>query len=585
MFTLEKGDRASPSPLLPKFRLPYKDKVDVPLLVAKPDPNLPWEKKVSIGDALAEIIPNLPKALSESGSNTDDEIETFFEETIAPIAIEAERRIEQEHLDELDTTLRVKVPIMDFTRPIAPWDMPHCKNGKNKAISCIDDVARELEALEPKKRYWCLQGHIERELSWIPFPTSLGDTSNLDQVEDDRGLQQHLDQPGCIDTANLVWKPEGIRFLDATDDSDEEEMQQADFANGHNVSSLLRKRKLELDEETANDDGSRKKTSGPVAVSNSHPHSEFGSLEIFMGHRTGKPEFSQSESRQSVKQAPPSTKSTMIANTSGDDATNTHKTHSTAQQPLPAPNISVPLDTRQFFLSTILLSNRTLARRILKLYPTADIIERDWTLHGTQGFKVNGEADIIISPSTGLLYTNLQKIKQRALPGQEKQAALFSPIQARILATSHRYEQLFVLVSQNVQSIDVSYDLTASDCEALSQFNAFVCAASSGVSIVFVAGGEEQLASTIVSLMIQQSMAIDMPQMIAEESAEEDFLLRAGCNALAAQMILHDLQQKGEAGLGAFIRMSWQDKVLRYEKLLGGRKCLMRLHEILEASW
>lgn len=582
IFSPLKQNGTLPFPSLPKPRLPCNDKVDVTLLPAESDLIPPWEEDDMVfSDALAAAIADFPHAAMTPESNVTAAIETFFDEAILPIAMEAERKIEQEQLDESGITSRIRVPVMDFSRPIAPWDLSQTEKEKPEPDSCINRIAEELEAKEPRERFWRLSGQIERELSWVPFPTSLGDIMASDFLADDGSLQKYLEQPACIDTACLVWKPEGLRMLDNINDPDEEELQPGDFPKGDVVSSLLRKRKFELQVETETDD-----TCKNAAAFTGHELSNIGSLDIFMGHRMGNADYTRPAKRQDLDEK---THTSKVANPSDAnvDASRMADTEPLpALRPLPTPKISLPVSPRHYFFSITLLSKRSLARRISTLFPKAEVIERDWSTYEPKvGDLVSGEADLVISPSTGLLITTLQMIKQRVLPGQEKRGLALSPTQLRIHAASQRYEQLWVLVSQNVQTTDVDCELTASDWAALAELMAFASAAATGIHVTYVAGGEKELALWIVALMLQHSASSGVPEVIAEESAEEEFLVRAGCNAFASQMILHDLQQRNEAGLGAFMRMSLKEKILRYEKMLGGRKCLTRVHVVLEASW
>ena len=582
IFSPLKQNSTPPSLPLPKHRLPYNDKVDVTLLPAESDLNPPWaEDGMFFSDALADAVADFPHAAMTPESNVTAAIDTFFDEAILPIAMEAERKIEHEQLDESEISSRVSVPVMDFSCPIAPWDISQTESQKPEPYSCIDGIAEEFEAKEPRERLWRLSGQIERELSWVAFPTSLGDITASDFLADDGSLQKYLEQPACIDTACLVWKPEGLRMLDNIDDSDEEELQPGDFRDGDDVSSLLKKRKFEMQMEMEIDD-----TRESAAASTNHELSNIGSLDMFMGHRMGKADYMRPAKRQDLDQKSHTSRVAKALDANVDSSRMADIEHLPAPRPLPAPKISLPVSSHQYFFSITLLSKRNLARRISRLFPTAEVIERDWSAYEPKvGNIVSDEADLIISPRTGLLITTLQMIKQRVLPGQDKRGPALPPTHLRIRAASQRYEQLFVLVSQNVQATDVHCDLTASDWAALAELIPFASAASAGTHVIYVAGGEEQLALWIVALMIHHSSSSDMPEMIAEESAEEEFLVRAGCNAFASQMILHDLQQRNEIGLGAFLRMPLKEKILRYEKLLGGRKCLTRVHEVLEASW
>lgn len=42
---------------------------------------------------------------------------------------------------------------------------------------------------------------------------------------------------------------------------------------------------------------------------------------------------------------------------------------------------------------------------------------------------------------------------------------------------------------------------------------------------------------------------------------------------------------QSDFGIRAFIRMNPQERILRFESLLGGRRVLNRVHKVLEQKW
>lgn len=150
-------------------------------------------------------------------------------------------------------------------------------------------------------------------------------------------------------------------------------------------------------------------------------------------------------------------------------------------------------------MSVTLLRQRALFREIQKLYPSAHVIERDFALPHSP----NEEADLLLSPSTGLICTTLQQIKQRSLPGQPER----SPIKERLLALQARYERLIVLISEGLsleaESLGSSRAMEASDMSALAQLDDFASKMDAELFTVFVPGGERVLARAIVNEMVR----------------------------------------------------------------------------------
>ncbi len=91
--------------------------------------------------------------------------------------------------------------------------------------------------------------------------------------------------------------------------------------------------------------------------------------------------------------------------------------------------------------------------------------------------------------------------------------------------------------------------------------------------------------------------------LLQEETSWEVFLRRAGLNAFAAQEILLALKPPtdgdvggnrkmvggdggdGEFGLVAFVRMGMEERIRRFEHLLGGRRVLGRVSGRLDVVW
>jgi hypothetical protein len=160
---------------------------------------------------------------------------------------------------------------------------------------------------------------------------------------------------------------------------------------------------------------------------------------------------------------------------------------------------SVPrhLPPCSFIISTTLLQQRSLTREIEKLYPNAEFVQRDFTAPHSAA----GEADLLLSPSTGLIFTTLQQIKQRALPGQPDR----SPLKERVCKLQYRYERLVVLVSEgltrDMEEHGSSRPIDNSDKGAIRLFELFAGTIEGVVLVEYVRGGEQPLAMSIVGEM------------------------------------------------------------------------------------
>lgn len=643
------------SPQIRKVSLQDR-KVEGPLTPLILERRFPSDAKSNAANsALLDIISEIPLATSRADEIPSDDVDMFCEKVIAPLGYKAEQRIEQEQLLAADTKQRVPIPAMDFARPIPPWKALNqtYKPGNNN--SPHKRFLSDLKKTHLSKHSWPAIGKFERQLRWNPFLVNLESIEAEEGFQDDGSVATFLELEECIDRDTLTWKPEGLRILDCSK-SDDEDIDITRSSQKSDLDSLIRRRELQREE--ANEKSSeteiearaliepQKSSGGPTDVStlasqrdieittNFIPESfsALNALQNFICTRTGDgqktgltqkhfPQMKIGASREATL-----TKERGVLSTEGA----TQKAI-ISMLPFPFPQYIVPSSPGFFVVSTIFLQNRKLARGVQRLYPRAILIERDFFLHSAvpenfntapgslnkQGSRLHkraelemqhidfestmaDEADMILSPGTGLLWTNLQKIKQRPLPGQISR----SSIRDRIARVAKRYERLVILISggnENIidpngdDTIQTSLDpMSDSDCAALAEFMAFCSTLREDVQALFIPGGNEQLAHWIVATMIKYGS--DNLNLIQDETLWELFLRRAGMNAFAAQAVLVELvppsqssdetgQEAVESRLRAFVNMSLEERLRRFEGLLGGRSILIRVSEWLDARW
>ncbi|UPX18898.1 uncharacterized protein EKO05_0009181 [Ascochyta rabiei] len=269
-------------------------------------------------------------------------------------------------------------------------------------------------------------------------------------------------------------------------------------------------------------------------------------------------------------------------------------------EPLPA----LDLPPCSFIISSKLLQRRPFTKQVEHLYPRAELIYRDYTLP----HSISLEADIIFSPSTGLILTTLQQIKQSPLPGQ----ALRSPVKERILILQARYERLVVLISEGLtEQVGYSRPEDARDTESLKGLETFATQLEGDVVVRYVEGGEQALARSVVESMGEYGLPSDGKDMsniklFAMETTWEVFLRRAGLNPFAAQAIIASLKtptivrlpptlslpasyepQKTveAAGLSLLLLMKSEDRAKHFQALMGGRRILDRVSSLLDQRW
>jgi hypothetical protein len=113
----------------------------------------------------------------------------------------------------------------------------------------------------------------------------------------------------------------------------------------------------------------------------------------------------------------------------------------------------------------------------------------------------------------------------------------------------------------------------------------------------FIGGGEEMLAKWVVAFMVRYGSQGDSSvPLLQDETLWELFLRRAGMNAYAAQAVIAELKARegvdmsggsevGLFGVTAFVEMGHEERLARFERILGGRRVLQRVGRVLDTSW
>lgn len=364
-------------------------------------------------------------------------------------------------------------------------------------------------------------------------------------------------------SSTQVWKQEGVRLLDL--DEEEEEIEVAEVEEHTDVEALVRKRKLILEEETQEVPTKRtmsqsqthsKHPSGEVSQSlielafrrhhvtarsatmGSYPDratqtaasqpmargaSAQGRNDLMFGGFSATSalhKFMETQGRaiEALQQgSTDSGRSTQQSRVVPERPTSdsVHHNATTTKQPRPettvaneyrsgAPSSRIPLPALPsnlapctFIVSSVFLRQRNFIRSIEQLYKEADLIYRDYE----RPHSSIDEADIVLSPSTGLILTTLQQIKQRPLPGQPDR----SPLKERMRKLQKRYERLVVVVgealSPDMEEQGSSRPEDARDKESLTLLKTFAETLEGDVLIKYVPGGDQALARYIVGEM------------------------------------------------------------------------------------
>jgi hypothetical protein len=398
----------------------------------------------------------------------------------------------------------------------------------------------------------------ERELGWNIFTTKITKINLEETLHGETDLRKILTEVQTSDIASSsgqVWKRAGLRIL-FEEEEDEEVIEPAETEEERrDMEALIRKRRLEIEDEAVESQRKRLTLQSCKEVLGSHHWNNglrVSHVAAKLRSKTNQDQRPQASLARHT--SPPVPKETVnelmfggfsatsalhkfmetqgivtkpAKSTPGDESQAKfqgysqtrnlpvrsrepsaehsasalgHVIHQIAASDVGRPNLpqlpGVPANLApcSFIFSSTFLQKRALMKQVEQLYPGADIVYRDYDR--PQSSKK--EADILLSPSTGLIYTTLQQIKQRPLPGQPDR----SPVKERMLALQMRYERLLVLISDGLSAEMETYGTSrpddARDTEALAQFTAFAQQLEGEILVLHVRGGEKALAHAIV---------------------------------------------------------------------------------------
>ncbi|KAI1279175.1 hypothetical protein F5Y07DRAFT_51211 [Xylaria sp. FL0933] len=570
--------------------------------------------------------------ISETDVSKTDHTNVVFdqslEDTMKESAAAVLKSIEQEHISIADAVARVEVPVTDFSIPEPEWQsLPmnartHLKWLYDSYNIVLPSCSRDFRA--------------NSKLRWVPFLRKL-DMHNLTKETFDCGSSTSQavifpEEKEVPTSANYVWKRPGLSILREAENEEEAESTTLFRDAKFDLASLARKRRLEnsLKELGTNSSPSsdesvdlivpfprnRPLRQTPAEDINSNtkllPSVESNStvstlLSSYLDIRTAKRRkqdkslfFSPTHELQVERQVA-STVETPLYNP------NLEKEKESLQKKvtIPAPCPMMEVSTAPTKLIKGLTLSRGLFSMLEQLYPSAEIIERDfgrWNTATQTHYPVTrsktvpsfaAEADVIVSPATGIIVTTLLKVIQQPVSTRGRQ----SSIRERIACVALRYERLIVLVSEGNVVDESVRDFTPSETSAYAEFVVFTTGLDSHIEVFYVGGGETTLAKWLVSFAVRYAPEATETQeyLLQEETKWEVFLRQAGFNAYAAQAILVRLKagnnegkdKTGRAmyGLAAFMAMTDAQRVQNFRDLMGGERVLNDINRMLRTVW
>ncbi|KAI1177617.1 hypothetical protein F4777DRAFT_541748 [Nemania sp. FL0916] len=573
---------------------------------------------------------------SQIDASLDDDqdisIEESFQAVIEKSAATVLKSIEQEHISIADAMARVEVPIMDFSIPEPEWQgLPMITSAH------LEWLYNEYNIKIPP---WPKDPRVNLKLRWIPFLKKIDCKAlTMETIDHEVNVLQSLSHPDddVLSSANYVWKRPGLailRELELEEDlEDLEEILSSTYSICH-LASLAKKRRPE----------------SPVAEIQMSRPSSSDSVDLVMPFQSKRPlKQTVSEITLGRPNLLPSLQSNSAVSALLSNYIDIHTTKrrkqdqssfflpvskpETEPQPRPIPR-PLRLDANNPSINDTQASGKnvtsqapcpmtatsntpikfikglTLSRKLLsnleQLCPTAVIIERDfdrwntvaWGRHSVSRSPVvsslAAEADVIASPTTGIIVTTLLKVIQTPLPGHVGH----SSIRARIKCVALRYERLIVLVSEGNIVDETVRDLTGSEATAYTEFISFAASLNSKIEVFYVGGGETTLAKWLIFLIARHAPeAAGAGEYLAQDETRwEVFLRRAGFNVYAAQAVLARLRGSEHvygAGvarckyydLSAFMMMTDAERLEHFRDLMGGEAVLNRVNRMLGTRW
>jgi len=476
-------------------------------------------------DALQYLTSNgIPQEISKfqlhEKDKPEEDLNMLVRDVFGPPSKVAESSLQHEQLVETDSASKVNVPKLDISFPELPWDITPSKAQKERDVKDI-----MLPIANMRMHHWSGISRLERDLPWSPFPLALGKAAEDDRIQDDElvaRFTESLTFANAINQDSLTWKSEGVRLLDESEGEDE--LVSAVLQRPDGLDCLVRKRMLScvvqslpslVDQSLSPDkvrgtgeDHVREKINDTAGRVRTIPasHMAFGglfsassALSHFMDLQGPKP--------KRVKLRNPSPGDTLVIATrhaatprpqsrSAPSPSKAAPSNPVLPPPYPAPGHAPFQGAHACIFSSKIVSQRNLTRHIAAFAPALEVIERNLEPRPIAAVAskdaedpLQYEADIAISPSTGIICTALQMLKQKPLPGQTRH----SGVRERIAKVSLRYENLVVFVagSTAIGGEDDSGMLEGRDCQALVDFTIFCKSMDDGISIIHIPLGEE----------------------------------------------------------------------------------------------
>jgi hypothetical protein len=623
----------------------HTDSVLAPLPSDVPDTDTPFRLSLTNGKAerphpisLDELLPST--VLGAEDDEFDDVLDEDLPEELFALADnakdEANATVEEDKITPREGCGKHPVPRLAEVSISAPWE-----NQQDDCLVCELDRMCLIPTDEADRQK-------EEQLNWQAIPLHLMELSMKDEVEDNRTLHKWLEPPTTVTKSEqLIFKKPGLRLLDTEDDSDGEvdedvelltEMRKSPPATvpakrlehglDSNFNLIVKKacmpRSDELQDILRSKNGLTSSLGG---------FSTSSALDTFLDLRGGRfkkvaaPQPASGNELELVEDPIQQTQSeknehinTQSVSTSRPFHERTDSTATTIKVPS-TPNQEIfqgaEEDKRQPMMlewcRTIVVETAILQRHcsLVNFLEThgnnrLNILYRDMSKIG-RGNSASALPDMILNARTALIFTNLQALSQKSLPGQATSDQ--NMVRSRVLKLAQGYHRVFVMIT-TPDSNGAMFQAQVDVMTTFTGFCASICSEDGlAVTPIWVTSRTDprttddalnKMAWNLMcryafpeadpSLSAQQVM--DAVTLTNEESLWEQFLRRAGLNPMAAQIVLGTLRRLGTSGgnlgrdwgLSKLVRMLPEERRALFAETLGS-KMTERLNLVLDREW
>lgn len=542
---------------------------------------------------------------------SDDNIE----EQLIGAAKPAVQSVEQEQLQAIDAIGRVPIPPMDFSIPEPEWT--RLCNDERAIFKWVQNGNEQLF----KPPSWHTHKATESKLIWSPFSASAVTFPGIEDIEVDDSVVLRFLEPsnetGISSSLDFVHQMEMSDVFKHGDWDEEIDTLLTKKKPKTDLMEIVRKRSMGVNAERSSKKPRHIVQMGttdqdpdspsPSLLAADSPGASAKLLANFMEvHAPKKKAWTHSKYFASLKSAAPTlplpvetTEGTRLSQGAQNHAGHPNPQQTKAVFEAPFPNIKPPANPLTIFISIKI--PRRMIRVLEGLVPDLTLIERNYDAHNTSIWRPGSvirtevvpaladDADITISPTTGLIVASMIRIRQKPREGASK-----GTVQTQIEKTSLRYDRLFVLVGGEGGSDDTLCEMSSSDSTALQELQGYASGLDCNVQVHYVGGGAKTLANWVASFICRYGLVepVILKRFMEEETLWELFLRRAGFNVFAAQTVACQLKQSeveaklppSHYGLGEFVTMTRAERLRRFGQLVGP-KALERVSKVVDEQW